>query len=72
VILSVCDFNYIRSKVKVTWSKNTKRRSSGWRELCTVLSAQPLVLNASIEAVGIFSVRCAATLYMCMYVLYCK
>jgi len=32
-----------RSKVKFTRSQSAKRRSSGWRELCTLSSAQPLV-----------------------------
>jgi len=34
----------IRAKVKVTGSQNAKRRSSDQRELCTLSSAQPLVI----------------------------
>ena len=35
-----------RSKVKVTGSQSTKRRSSGLLELCTLSSAQPLVADS--------------------------
>ena len=40
------DFGVKMSKVKVTESQSAKRRSNGWRELCTLSSAQPLVYIA--------------------------
>ena len=36
------DFGVKRLKVKVTGSQSAERRSSGWRKLCTLSSAQPL------------------------------
>jgi len=38
-----------RGIVKLTGSQSAKRRSSGWRELCTLSSAQPLVVLALMK-----------------------
>ena len=42
--------------VKVTGSQSAKRRLRGWRELCTLSSAQPVVRSIFCEAFNVLFV----------------